>query len=89
MGCQEYSGSLNFATNAWTSPNHCPFVAFTVHFEQNGTPISLLLDFVELPRSHLGVNLAIVFTKVLKEFGIVDKISWVIHCAPNGNLLLR
>jgi len=47
---QEYDGSLNFATDAWTSPNHRAFIAITVHLELNGKPVSLLLDIVELPK---------------------------------------
>ena len=71
---QEYDGNLNFATNAWTSPNHKAFVAFTVHFEHEGTPISMLLDLVEVVKLHLGVNLAEAFVKVLEDFGIQDKV---------------
>ncbi|KAH6889518.1 hypothetical protein BKA70DRAFT_1056220, partial [Coprinopsis sp. MPI-PUGE-AT-0042] len=47
---QDHPGSLHFATDSWSSPNHKSYVAFTVHFEQDGVPISLLLDFVELPK---------------------------------------
>jgi hypothetical protein len=65
---------LNFATDAWTSPNHKAFVAFTVHFEHEGTPISMLLDLVEVAKSHSGVNLAEAFAKVLEDFGIQDKV---------------
>src|SRR5436190_23579163 len=52
---QEYKGKLSFATDAWTSPNHKAFVAVTVHFEQEGKPLCLLLDIVEVPkvRAHL------------------------------------
>jgi hypothetical protein len=35
---QEHEGNINFATDAWTSPNHKAFVAITVHFEVNGAP---------------------------------------------------
>lgn len=28
---QEHEGDLHFATDAWTSPNHRPYVAVTVH----------------------------------------------------------
>ena len=72
---QEYDGALHFATDAWTSPNHRAFVAVTVHFEQQGTPVSFLLDVVELACSHTGVNLATAFAKILKEFGIEHKVS--------------
>jgi hypothetical protein len=76
--CQEYEGALNFATDAWTSPNHKAYVAITVHFEHEGVPISMLLDLVEVARSHSGVNLAEAFADVLGEFGIEDKVSFII-----------
>jgi hypothetical protein len=46
----------------------------TVHFEQDGVPISLLLDIVEVACSHSGFNLAAAFAGILKDFGISDKI---------------
>jgi hypothetical protein len=45
---QSYNGELNFATDAWTSPNHKAFVVLTVHLEQDGTPLCLVLDIVEV-----------------------------------------
>jgi hypothetical protein len=47
---QEYDGKLNFATNAWSSPNHKAFVAVSVHLEHNGEPISMVLDVVEVAK---------------------------------------
>lgn len=66
---------MSFATDAWTSPNHKAFVAVTVHFEIDGEPICLLLDIVEVAKSHSGVNLAVAFARILDEFGICDKVS--------------
>src|ERR1700728_4165267 len=71
---KEHEGDLNFATDAWTSPNHKAFVALTVHFEANGIPMCLLLDLVEVAESHSGVNLAAAFAQVLDDFGISDKV---------------
>jgi hypothetical protein len=71
---QEYNGKLNFATDAWTSPNHKAYVAITVHLEHSGKPLSMLLDVVGVPKSHSGANLAIVFAKVLQTFGIEEKV---------------
>jgi len=51
--------------DAWTSPNHKALVAVTVHFEKGGQPVSLLLDLVEVARSHTGANLAKAFADVL------------------------
>ncbi len=71
---QNYKGKLSFATNAWTSPNHKAYVAIMVHFEQNGAPISMLLDLVQVAKSHTGLTLAVVFAKILKDFGIAHKV---------------
>jgi hypothetical protein len=66
--------------DAWTSPNHKAYIAITVHFEQNGKPISVLLDLVEVARSHTGVVLAEEFANVLGGFGICDKVSKINYC---------
>jgi hypothetical protein len=71
---QEHEGTLSFATDAWTSPNHKVFVAVTVHFENNGVPICMILDVVEVAISHSGINLATAFADILDEFGVSDKV---------------
>ena len=58
----------------WTSPNGRAFIAVTVHFEIEGLSQPLLLDIVECARSHTGANLASMFEKVLKDFGVSDKV---------------
>ena len=35
----------------------------------------MLLDLIEVARSHSGLNLAAAFAKVLEDFGISDKVS--------------
>jgi hypothetical protein len=70
---QEHPGRVSFATDAWTSPNHKAYVAVTAHLEHEGTPVSLILDVVEVAKSHSGINLASAFTQILKEFGIEHK----------------
>jgi hypothetical protein len=71
---QEHDGTLNFTTDAWTSPNHKVFVAVTVHLENNRVPLCMILDVVEVTISHSGVNLAAAFTDILDEFGVSDKV---------------
>jgi hypothetical protein len=72
---QQYVGTLSFGTNTWTSPNNKVYVAVTVHFEQEGVPISLLLDIIEVAKSHSGVNLAAAFAQILEDFKISNKVS--------------
>lgn len=61
----------------WTSPNHKAYVAIVVHLEQNGEPLAMLLDFVEVPKLHMGSILTLAFVKVLKDFGISDKVNTI------------
>ncbi|KAJ7060618.1 hypothetical protein C8F01DRAFT_988032, partial [Mycena amicta] len=46
---KDYPGRLSFSTDAWTSPNHRAFVAWTVHLQHEGHPLTFLLDIVEVP----------------------------------------
>ena len=66
---------MSFGTDAWTSPNNKAYVAITVHWEENGIPVVLLLDVVEVAKSHSGINLATAFAEVLEDFGIAEKVS--------------
>ncbi|KAG5633856.1 hypothetical protein H0H81_004772, partial [Sphagnurus paluster] len=70
---QEYEGKINFATDTWTSPNHQAYVGVTAHFEVQGSPISIVLDIVEVAESHTGKALAQAFTDILNNFGIDHK----------------
>ena len=65
---------MNFATDAWTSPNHKAFVAVTVYFQIDGSPVAMLLDLVKVPESHSGLHLAAIFAKILDDFMIADKV---------------
>jgi len=49
-------------------------VAVTIHFEERGVPVSMLLDLVKVVQSHTGINLAAAFAKILDDFGISDKV---------------
>ncbi|KAF9010991.1 hypothetical protein BDZ89DRAFT_964168, partial [Hymenopellis radicata] len=40
---------FHIALDGWTSPNHKAFVAYTVHWEEDGERMSTVLDFRELP----------------------------------------
>ncbi|KAG2029509.1 hypothetical protein BDR03DRAFT_815818, partial [Suillus americanus] len=70
---REHDGRLNFATDAWSLPNHKAFIALSVHLEHNGIPIAMILDIVKVVESHSGMVLAEAFANVLREFRIDDK----------------
>ncbi|KAF9225171.1 hypothetical protein BS17DRAFT_700379, partial [Gyrodon lividus] len=87
---KEYDGKVNFTTDAWTAPNHRVFIAFTVHLEHKGEPLTMPLDIVEVVRSHTGLEMATVFAKILEEFGLTDKIL-AMECnnAANNNVIVE
>jgi hypothetical protein len=56
------------------SPNQRAYVAITVHFENKGSLISMLLDIVEVAQSHTGENLAGAFAKIMEDYEISEKV---------------
>jgi len=37
----------------------------------------MLLDIVEVAKSHSGINLAATFAKILDDFGVSDKVNYI------------
>ena len=74
---QEHEGALSFETDAWTSPNHKVYVAVMVTFKVNGVQYTMLLDLIEVVKSHSELNLAAAFAKILDDLGISDKVSCI------------
>ena len=59
------------------SLNHKAYVAVTVTFMSDGIQYTMLFDIVEVAKSHLGINLAAAFAKILDDFGVSDKVSHI------------
>lgn len=59
----------------WTLPNQKAMVAFTVHFEHQGSPVTMVLDVVMVAKSHSGLNLATVFVDMIHELKLDTKVS--------------
>lgn len=86
---QEYDGRISLGTDGWTLPNHRAYIAYTAHWEEDGKPVSCILDFCELAKvrltsiphrfrliilwSHDGETLAELTELVVREFGIENK----------------
>jgi len=52
MCFQSKACAIHIALDAWTSPNHHPFMAFVACLAQGGHIEEFLLDFVELSKVH-------------------------------------
>jgi hypothetical protein len=85
---KEHPGALSFAMDAWSSPNHKAYVAVMVHFEQDSILVSMLLDIIEVPCSHSGLNLAKAFANILEDFSVSDKVSTVLLSGNHSCTLL-
>lgn len=59
-------------------------MAFAVHLQHEGVPLSFLLDAVEVAESHTGDNLARAFQDMLNGFGIEEKVSRLADTLTNG-----
>ncbi|KAF8873433.1 hypothetical protein BD779DRAFT_1451904 [Infundibulicybe gibba] len=46
---KNHPGQVHFATDAWTSTNHCAFVRWTIHLHHEGNILTFALDLVEVP----------------------------------------
>jgi hypothetical protein len=46
-----------------------------VHYERDGEAATWLLDIVEVPKRHTGLQLAKEFVRILEEFDLVAKVS--------------
>lgn len=69
------TGRLSFTLDAWTSPNNKSFLGVTCHFiDNNWKNKDILLDFICLEGSHSGENMAVEFSKCVKEFNILSKV---------------
>lgn len=80
---QAYDGELALALDCWTSPNHEAFMNITVTWPRKGKDgkeelTTKILDFFELPVSHSAENMAEAVVKVLRAYGIEDKVNSVI-----------
>ena len=65
---------MSFVTDAWTSPNQQVYVAITIHIEHKGELLSMLLDIVDVARSHSRDNLAGAFAKIMEDYEISEKV---------------
>jgi hypothetical protein len=72
---QSYQGFLAYQLDCWTSPNHRAYMNVFVTWIRNGEPITTILDFIELPKSHSGQNMAQALVNTLNHYGIAHKVS--------------
>ncbi|KAL1745835.1 hypothetical protein HDZ31DRAFT_62707 [Schizophyllum fasciatum] len=71
---QAYDGDLSFQTDMWTSPNHIPCMGTMVTFEHKGMPVTIVLDVIQVAKSHTVVTMAAEFMQMLQDFGIEHKV---------------
>ncbi|EPS97348.1 hypothetical protein FOMPIDRAFT_1018384 [Fomitopsis schrenkii] len=87
---KEFDGNLDFATDAWTSPNQKALVVFTVHFHHQGSLISLVLDVVELPMvESLGIKekmLSVTADNATENDTMIDELHKLVESFPGQKM---
>jgi hypothetical protein len=68
---------LAYQLDCWTSPNHRAFMNVLVTWIHDGQPITAILDFIELAKSHTGRNMAEALVETLQRYGIAHKVSFL------------
>jgi hypothetical protein len=61
-------------TDTWAFSNIQAYIAMTINFKINGILEMLLLDIMGYACSHNGANPALTFEKILRDFGISNKV---------------
>lgn len=83
---QEHPGCVHFATDAWTSPNHRMFVAWTLHLEFEGEMLAFLLDVVKLPEVNSFYYYQLLLLTLVVS--LIQVSRWRTHskiCSSNSN----
>lgn len=67
---------VSVSLDAWTSPNHHPFLGILVHYIDNEYKICReVLGFEIMTGVHSGANMAHTVWSVLADFGLLDKVG--------------
>lgn len=70
------NGKPSATTDLWTSGNHHGVLAVTVTWlDANFEMKEIVLGFRKLKGEHSGANIAFAFSKVLEEYGILNRVS--------------
>ena len=73
---QDAPSKISLTLDAWTSKNQIPFLGVTAHWiDENWNFNQITLEFHHLEGSHTGENLSRVLVNILKEYGILEKVS--------------
>ncbi|KAL0209317.1 hypothetical protein RCL1_007257 [Eukaryota sp. TZLM3-RCL] len=65
---------MSLTLDLWTSRNHLPFLGITVHFLENYSLRSVVLDMKMVSHPHTAEHIAETLKLVLHDFGILEKI---------------
>ena len=76
---QNSMSKIHFTTDAWTAPIHTAFQAICAHFvDNNGELAKALLALREHKGSHGGEFQGMELVNVVKEYGLEDKIGYLV-----------
>ena len=72
---KSFVGKVHIGIDGWASANVLPFLGVTIALCNKGKIEQYLLEFVRIRGRHTGPLLATELAKVLRDFGIDEKVS--------------
>lgn len=73
---RQLESRVSLSLDAWTSPNHHPFLGIVIHFIDNTYTVRReVLGFEILSGIHSGMNMAEKIWSVLDEYDLLDKVG--------------
>lgn len=74
---------VSVTTDIWTSDSNIAYVSLTCHFSYEDKLVSQVLSTDEISGTHTGENIGNTLSKIMNEWGIIDKVVTVVF--DNGS----
>jgi hypothetical protein len=72
-------------SDIWTTDDKTPFMAITAHYIKDWELKIVLMDFIHIPGSHSGVNIAKFFNDAIDDVGFVARKNLWLDNASNND----
>lgn len=73
---KEVKCKISFGVDGWTAPNFCSYYGVTANFlNEEWFPVSFALDLIPSEGQHRGLDIAKLFLKCMKLYGLEHKIG--------------
>jgi hypothetical protein len=83
---QDSKSKIHLSLDIWTSPSNKPILGIVAHYiSAIGVLDSIVLAMKEIEGNHKGENLALVLMEVIRDWGIVPKLGYMVMDNVSNN----